>query len=253
MSIQFIKNKLRYIKRFLFGSPSDLNGSLPPVEIEFITNFLEENNTVFDIGANIGLWSFFLSQSKLDLNIVSFEPNPNVVKNLEKNTKSIKNIMVEQYGVGNKNTMAEFYLHPSHGRSSFAYTNEYSGCNVISVPITTIDSYVKEKTSFPDFIKVDVEGLEPEVWEGMQSLIPDHKPKVMVFELVERHLLPRGHSVKGLTKKIVDAGYKCFVYDDDKAEMITVNVDEFDFPPEKPKPRKFINFVFVDANLSKLT
>ena len=253
MSIQFIKNKLRYIKRFLFGSPSDLNGSLPPVEIEFITNFLEENNTVFDIGANIGLWSFFLSQSKLDLNIVSFEPNPNVVKNLEKNTKSIKNIMVEQNGVGNKNTMAEFYLHPSHGRSSFAYTNEYSGCNVISVPITTIDSYVKEKTSFPDFIKVDVEGLEPEVWEGMQSLIPDHKPKVMVFELVERHLLPRGHSVKGLTKKIVDAGYKCFVYDDDKAEMITVNVDEFDFPPEKPKPRKFINFVFVDANLSKLT
>ena len=249
MNIQFIKNKLRYIKRFLFGSPSNLNDSFPPSEIEFISNFLEENNTVFDIGANIGLWSFCLSQLNLNLNIISFEPNPNVVKSLEKNTESIKNITIERYGVGNKETVAEFYVHPSHGRSSFAYTNEYSGCKVISVPIITVDSYVKEKSNFPDLIKVDVEGLEPEVWEGMQSLLPDHKPKVMVFELVERHLLPRGYSVKSVTKKIVDAGYKCFVYDDDKAEMITVNVDEFDFPPEKPKPRKFINFVFVDANL----
>ena len=70
MNIQFIKNKLRYIKRFLFGSPSNLNDSFPPSEIEFISNFLEENNTVFDIGANIGLWSFCLSQLKLNLNIL---------------------------------------------------------------------------------------------------------------------------------------------------------------------------------------
>lgn len=253
MNYQFIKNKLRYVKRFLLGAPTRLEGSAPPVELSFILNYLEAEDTAFDVGANLGVWSYFLSQSELNLNIVAFEPNPNVVKSLVENTSNINNISIERCGVGSVNGKADFHIHPSHGRSSFAYTREYSGCKVMSVPIVTLDSYTQnaKKRDLPALIKVDVEGLEPEVWEGMQLLLLGNRPKVMVFELVDRHLRPRGYSVKSLTKKIVNAGYKCFVYDDDG--MVSVNVDEFEFPPEKPKPRKYVNFVFVDITLIKAT
>lgn len=251
----YIKNKLRYIKRSFLGAPSKLDKSDPPNELEFINKYLENNDVVFDVGANIGIWSYFLSKSNHKIDIYSFEPNPNVSKMLEANTKNIRNITIEKFGIGNDDTKADFYIHPSHGRSSFGYTNEYSGCKVISVPVTSLDSYLKKNVNiFPSLIKVDVEGFEPEVWEGMQSLLVLQRPKILVFELEDRHLLPRGHSARSLAKKIVNAGYYCYVYRADLNKMTVINVDEFDFPKDKPLTNyKFSNnFVFVNNKLADL-
>lgn len=251
--MKYLKNKLRYIKRFLYVDSSGLAESNPPVELEFINKYLKSKDTVFDVGANIGIWTYFLSKLDHKLNIYSFEPNPNVSKMLIENTKNIKNITIEKCGIGNNDTKADFYIHPSHGRSSFGYTNEYSGCKVISVPVATLDSYIKKNESnFPSLIKVDVEGFEPEVWEGMQSLFISQKPKILVFELEDRHLNPRGHSARSLAKEIINADYSCYVYSNYLNKMTAINIDEFDFPKDKPQSDyEFTNnFVFIDDNIA---
>ena len=251
MNYQFFKNKLRYAKRFVLGAETGLDGSVPPDEFGFILKHLGVGDTVFDIGANIGLWSYFLSRSELNLNVVSFEPNPNIVNNLEKNLSERNNVKIEKIGIGSVNGKADFRIHPSHGRSSFSDSAENSGCKVISVTIASLDTYMSNNVdgALPAFIKVDVEGLEPEVWEGMQSLLLRNKPKVLVFELEDRHLQPRGFCAKGLAKKIVGSGYKCFVYNDG---IKSINVDEFEFPVEKTRTDTYINnFIFVDADFVK--
>jgi FkbM family methyltransferase len=247
---QAVKNKLRYFKRLILGSPTQLNTMHEPSELKFILRYLSENDTVYDVGANIGLWTYFLAKSKLNLNVISFEPNPNIWPSLEKNLVDVNNVRIEKIGVGNANSTADFYVHPSHGRSSFSKSPENAGCKVVSSVISTLDSFVlkEENRVLPALIKVDVEGLEPDVWEGMQSLLLKNKPKVLVFEIEDRHLQPRGYSAQYLAKNIVNAGYSCFVHD---VDMINIDVDRFEFPPQKPNGgnRYINNFIFVDSSL----
>lgn len=254
MNYQFIKNKLRYAKRFLLGTPTQFDRSAPPAEFSFILNYLEAEDTVYDVGANIGLWSYFLSESEFNFNVVSFEPNPNIISSLDENLSGRSNVKIEKIGIGSVNGKADFRIHPSHGRSSFSDSAENTGCKVISATISTLDTYISNDLSkpLPAFIKVDVEGLEPEVWKGMQLLMQTNRPKVLVFELEDRHLQPRGNSARGLAKSIVDAGYSCFVYSDG---IVNINVDEFEFPLHKAiSGEKYINnFVFVDSALIKTT
>ena len=71
MIYQFVKNKLRYLKRSLLGAAERLDGALQPAEFDFMLDFLEEGDTAYDVGSNIGVWSYFLSLSELNLNIVA--------------------------------------------------------------------------------------------------------------------------------------------------------------------------------------
>lgn len=60
---------------------------------------------------------------------------------------------------------------------------------------TTIDAYVKEHKIIPDFIKIDVEGMEMDVLEGMMETIKQYKPGIMV----EAH----DYSAHGMTNRII--------------------------------------------------
>jgi FkbM family methyltransferase len=73
-----------------------------------------DGNVVVDVGANIGLFTYFVSQQCRDARIYSFEPIPDLMEVLKKNVDLIEGHEVRLFncGLANESTSAEFYFLP---------------------------------------------------------------------------------------------------------------------------------------------
>src|SRR5207248_11093831 len=79
---------------------------------------LPRGGTFWDVGANIGLISLFASKIVgPDGHVLSFEPSPDVLALLHRNTEGEENIKIMPYGIGNADTLKPF---SAQGTSSAA-------------------------------------------------------------------------------------------------------------------------------------
>ena len=74
------------------------------------------------------------------------------------------------------------------GTAQFAHDNSCVGSKITetaafgtqTVPMTSIDDYVKEQGIAPSFIKIDVEGNEMDALTGATKTLKKHKPQLAV-------------------------------------------------------------------------
>ena len=52
--------------------------------------------------------------------------------------------------------------------------------NIVTVPVTSIDSVFLNKTEYPTFIKMDIEGAEKAALRGAENTIRTYKPKLAI-------------------------------------------------------------------------
>jgi FkbM family methyltransferase len=164
----------------------------------FARKHIKPTDTVLDVGANRGEFSLFAST--LAGQVIAFEPNPKMVSILRRDTErnSVANTRVEPFGLGNENAALPLYV-PSHnpGEASFCGNGE-----AVSAEIRRGD----ELGLSPNFIKIDVEGFEPFVIDGLRETITKHRP-VIVTEVVRSNLEAAGSSPEQLAKMMRALGY----------------------------------------------
>jgi len=82
---------------------------------------VKDNDLIFDVGANIGLFSRYISQKASNLKIFTFEPIPDIFNILEANLKNI-NAYIKNYniGLGDKEEKIEFFYYPKVSADSTA-------------------------------------------------------------------------------------------------------------------------------------
>lgn len=160
---------------------------------EAILEQLTETDTVFyDIGANIGYYSFKLAKSVKQ--IYSFEPNPylgNKLRNvIDKN--ELPNVKIFEIGVSNKEEILDLVfdsLKGNHGCGSFLG----EGKNKVSVKTISLDDIIETHTLLtPTILKVDVEGFEINVFKGYKML-NIHKP-IVFFEWIDDFVKKQNYS-----------------------------------------------------------
>lgn len=148
-------------------------GEYCQTEVDLIIQHTNANSFVLDIGANIG--THCIPVSKHVKRVIAFEPDEHNFDLLVKNCAETgcKNITTNRMALGH-----DTY----YGSTSFDYgkTKMSSGTDVI---VTALDNI----KGFPsvDFIKIDVEGMEPEVLEGAGGTISYYKPHLLI-EMQER-------------------------------------------------------------------
>jgi len=144
---------------------------------------IEPGDIVIDIGANVG--EFTLMASQHAEKVFSFEPDPNCFYCLKKNTDNIDNIEIFEYGVSKANDSKSFYLSSEDADSSLIKPKIYT--NKIEINTIRLDSWMKSKgISKIDFLKVEAEGAELEVLEGLGDKI-EFVQKVSVDGGAERY------------------------------------------------------------------
>ena len=143
-------------------------------QTRFYELFIRPGDLCFDIGANVGLKTgIFL---KLGAKVVALEPQASCISILQDRFAGKATIL--QKGAGAKHEVKEFYIADNSVLSSFSknWVNEladtrFSGNKVESVQkveVVTLDSLI-ETYGTPQFIKIDVEGFEPEVMRGLSK------------------------------------------------------------------------------------
>ncbi len=185
--------------------------SLP--EMEIIKKLINPNDTVFDIGANIGEFSFFLSTLISNGLIFAFEPQNKPFKLLRSLSKNIKTVVPNNFGFSNKSGRATLFIPIINGSVSRAEAsmdplfNDFSGYEKIfkssysleeSIQLTTLDEFCEKNISDRvDFIKIDVEGHELEILHGGHNVCLSKYRPILFIEIFP--YVHEGHFEKVLT------------------------------------------------------
>lgn len=153
-------------------------------EIELLNGMCElvnnKDGVVIDIGANIGNHSLYFA--KKFKQVIAFEPLPSNCWILKSNLylNKINNLMLIEKGLSNINTqMAVDASNRKNTNNSVSEIIEGSN-NQIVVDVAIGDEEI-EKLNLDkkiDVIKIDVEGHEPFVVEGLKKTIEKNKPLI---------------------------------------------------------------------------
>jgi FkbM family methyltransferase len=136
--------------------------------------------TVYDIGANVGIYTLLASRLSGPKGMVyAFEPLPRNVKFLRRHValNHLQNCTVIESAVGNCVGSRRFSA--ENWEASMAHL---AADGEMVVPMTTLDTciYGEHRLRRPDVLKIDVEGAELEVLEGAHRAITEFHPKIFL-------------------------------------------------------------------------
>lgn len=146
---------------------------------------LQKEGEILDIGANVGAFSLkTLLNSNHEITIHSFEPNPYVFEKLQTNfnlNPAIKNnYKLNKIGLSNEKGRLNFYWNKNNSGGG-SFTSNYQNTLKESIEVMTLDQYVNiNKLENITFIKIDVEGYEPQVLKGAIETIKKYKPTIFI-------------------------------------------------------------------------
>ena len=206
------------------------------IEIELIKELTKPGSDTIDVGVYRGVYSY--EMSLYCKTVHSFEPNPVIFEDLEKNLpKIIKNIKLYNLALSDKNDQVDLKIpirNPEFNKKNY---EEYYRMGLATIHNNkTFENFKKFKvyTKMLDdfnfnnhisFIKIDVEGHELEVLKGAKKTIKKFKPN-MLIEIEERH---SNKKVQTTIDYICSLGYKSFVYDQKKLVQTSLinNLEKF--------------------------
>lgn len=143
----------------------------------------------FDVGANVGLYTWEVAKVCPKRKILAFEPDPENLELLEMTQKEagLKNLSLCPKALSNQNNKVTFYQDPLTSATGCIkgkekpWIEEYlnGSTNQITVNAMTMDSEV-EDNKLPSLIKIDVEGHEIEVLKGAVHTLSNAKPLLII-------------------------------------------------------------------------
>ncbi len=212
------------------------------LELTILSDLVDPRRMALDVGANRGVYSYFLS--RLCPRVVAFEPNPKMLVTLRKN--AARNVTVEAVALSDKSARAELNI----PRSSHGYSNQCATLNTrnsdqrygtVEVQSKRLDEY-----SFDDvgFIKIDVEGHELAVLEGAQDTLARCRPNLLI-EIEESHI---GFAIEDAIGQVCQYGYDAYALIKTSTDIQLTPVGDLDFDRvhrNGPRSEYLFNFIFL--------
>ena len=169
-----------------------------PETIEWINSFDKKKNIFWDIGANIGLFSIYNSLKNKNCATIAFEPSTSNLRILSRNisiNKFEKRISIFSLPLTNKTNsfmqMQESSLLEGSALHSFGEKFDFEGNRFkpklkYSLLGVTIEYLLKNKIlKMPNYIKIDVDGIEHLILSGAGSFLKSEKIKSVSVEINE--------------------------------------------------------------------
>jgi FkbM family methyltransferase len=163
-----------------------LFGSWEKHSMKIWTHLCKSANYIFDVGANTGIYSLVGRSVNSESQIYAFEPVARIFDKL------VNNVKLNQYkihtnclGLSNENGMANIFdPGGDHLYSVTINKNIHSPDLTVTkcaIPIARFDTWFEQhNVTGLDLMKIDVETHEPEVLEGMGSLLINYKPTLLI-------------------------------------------------------------------------
>lgn len=188
-----------------------------PEMVGYCKKYLDENRDAIDIGANIGFFTIMFAKGLKKGKVLAIEPTQNAIRRLYKNIglNNAEGKVIVFEGVAlNKPGLVQI--------KTIDGKEEYSSLGVMKHPAIveeeysledvtskTVDELVADNRLDPGFIKIDVEGVEHLVFEGMKNVLRINRP-VILSELSNLLLKSNGSSSAKVIKMLEMFDYDIF-------------------------------------------
>ncbi len=171
--------KITYNPNTDIGKNLFFKGEFEKKELELCKKYIKTDAIVLDIGANIGLHSIYFSRVANKGLVFSFEPSLDTYSLLLNNIRNIDNILPLNIAISDSNKIAELYEASDSAYSSLKDTKRKVIKNRLKIICCKLDDFISSfNLSHIDFVKIDVEGLEQDVLEGMLWIMNKYHPAI---------------------------------------------------------------------------
>ncbi|SER81852.1 FkbM family methyltransferase [Natrinema salaciae] len=174
---------------------------------------LDDGDTVWDVGANLGFYSCFAA-AHAETDVVAFEPVPVLCDRIRTNAfRNDLSVRVQQYALSDSEgsiTMTEETLGSAHDGPLTATTKRGDA--------------VADELGVPNVVKIDVEGAEPLVLDGLEETLRTdgcravfceiHRPKASRTSVEDF-----GSSVDDVLETLTSAGFSITALADRENEL----------------------------------
>lgn len=182
------------------------NGIWEADETNFFRHYLKDGHTFIDIGANIGYFSVIASQLVGESgHVYAIEPDPDNIAVLRANlqqTPTSTNVTVLPIALSDRDGLSTLYLNQlNYGDHRLFYTDKMRSSEPFTREKITVATTRGDRLFLHlpriDCIKMDVQGHEWHVVNGMLRTLKRHKP-LLLFEYWHDVLLDAGSDPRQL-------------------------------------------------------
>ncbi|NTU58117.1 MAG: FkbM family methyltransferase [Chlorobiaceae bacterium] len=191
---------------FYCGRALELYGECSELEAVVFSQLVRKGDTVWEVGANIGVLAVPLAKMVgSEGNFIAFEPQPEVFNNLAANLalNGFGWARAFPYALGEKTEILEL------PKISYGCSGNFGGISLVNSPgggarveCRTGDDMARIIPA-PDFVKIDVEGMECDALRGMAGVLKSKKPVLYV----ENDRLEKSQE---LIELLWSYGYRCW-------------------------------------------
>ncbi|MEY2479428.1 MAG: hypothetical protein QOI04_355 [Verrucomicrobiota bacterium] len=184
----------------------------------------------WDVGANIGFYSWLVRRHSSIRKVLMFEPDPTnfalITRTIRKN--KISDCEVMNVALAERTGETTFLIDKASGatgsleamsqiENKFSLHHSYRMTETIPCRTATVDELVAAGSPAPDFMKIDVEGAERLVLAGAQSCLSRKRP-TMIIETVNVDLAAELRT-NGYAAFCVDEGNLLFIPAESEADL----------------------------------
>jgi len=182
---------------------------------------------IYDIGAFQGLLTiFFANRGK---HVVSYEPSSNNRARLMENLRlnDIANVTVRNVGLGSSRRSASLCFMPLMPGGASIEAHAIEGIQRFShaveeIPITTLDEDIRDNgLPAPDFIKIDIEGMESEALLGARQTLAEHP--ALFLEMHGETINEKRRKVAEIVAILEEAGYRDITHVESSSRVTSSN------------------------------
>jgi FkbM family methyltransferase len=188
-----------------------LYGGQEQGEIALLCSLVRPGDHALDVGANVGLYSLFLSRAVGPAGrVVAVEPDPETAELLRENlaVNGCDNVTVLGCALAAQDGRARLFRVEGHRGNASLADLQGTGRSV-EVELRRGEEALAALGGAPRVAKIDVEGAEPLVFAGLGQALPE----VVLFECVPRHMREMGCDPLAFLESLAGQGYRLELVD----------------------------------------
>lgn len=143
---------------------------------------------VFDVGANVGEWTLELLKHNPTVSVHAFEPAPHVFAALKENV-DFPNVTPNQVAVGARQDILDFYEYKTSHCSTLHKRIDKEPVAVHQVNVISLSDYCRDNDiHHVDYLKVDTEGNDFFVLQGVEGMLENQQIDAVQFEYAPENI-----------------------------------------------------------------
>ncbi len=186
-----------------------------PLTTKLLSKELKKDMVCLDVGGNIGYYTLLESNIVGENGkVIAIEPSPPNFQHLQKNLEmqNANNVDAYNFAAGDKDGDINFLIYEESNGSFTIPDGETTNLpgELIKVQAKKLDTFLDElKINHVDFVRMDVEGYESHIIDGMKNTIEKSKP---MFQIEVHASLMGKEGTKKFLRTFQEYGYEAKYY-----------------------------------------